>query len=78
MERESKIVYDFSKLRGRIKEIFGTEYAFADAMGYNRSTISAKLNQQSEWTRADMDKACTLLNIQFSEVGLYFFWRKSC
>lgn len=69
---------DYSKLRGKIKEVFGTEGAFATAMGYNRSTVSAKLNNQSEWTRADIDKACVLLGIPFSGVEPYFFCRKSC
>lgn len=71
-------VMDYSKLRGKIKEVFGTESAFASAMGYNRSTISAKLNNQSEWTRADIERACVLLGIPFSEVEHYFFYRKSC
>ena len=69
---------DYSKLRGKIKEVFGTEGTFAKTMGYNRCTISAKLNNQSEWTRADIEKACGLLGIPFSEVEPYFFYRKSC
>lgn len=69
---------DYSKLRGKIREVLGTESTFAKAMGYNRSTISAKLNNQSEWTRADIDKACGLLGIPFSDVEPYFFCRKSC
>ena len=73
-----RVEMDYSKLRGKIREVFGTEAAFATAMGYNRSTISAKLNNLSEWSRADMDKACVLLDIPFSNVGPYFFCRKSC
>lgn len=69
---------DYAKLRGKVREVFGTEGAFAIAMGYNRSTISAKLNNQSEWTRADIDKACLLLGIPFCGVEPYFFCRKSC
>lgn len=72
------IEMDYSKLRGKIKEVFGTEGAFARAMGYNRGTISAKLNNQSEWTRADIQKACFLLGVPFSEVEHYFFCRKCC
>ena len=71
-------VIDFSKLRGRIKEIYGTESSFSRAMGMNRCTISAKLNHQSEWTRADIEKACTLLNIPLGDVESYFFCRKCC
>lgn len=73
-----KVGYDYSRLRGKIREIFGTESAFARAMGYNRCTISAKLNGQSEWTRADIEKACFLLGVPLSEVEPYFFCRKSC
>lgn len=69
---------DYSKLRGRIKEKFGTEGAFADAMEYNRCTISAKLNNQSEWTRTDIEKTCVLLEIPFEDVKPYFFCKKSC
>lgn len=69
---------DYSKLRGKIKEVFGSETAFSEAMGYNRSTISAKLNNRSEWTRADIEKACDLLGIPMADVALYFFYRKSC
>lgn len=72
------VAMDYSKLRGKIKEVFGTEGAFAKAMGYNRCTISAKLNSQSEWTRTDIEKACGLLSIPFSGVEPYFFCRKSC
>lgn len=69
---------DYSKLRGKIKEVFGSETAFSEAMGCNRSTISAKLNNRSEWTRADIEKACDLLKIPLTDVALYFFYRKSC
>lgn len=69
---------DYSKLRGKIKEVFGSETSFSEAMGYNRSTISAKLNNRSEWTRADIEKACDLLRIPLTDVALYFFYRKSC
>lgn len=78
MKNDGKIIWDYSKLRGRIKEIFGTEYAFADAMGKNRSTMSQMLNNQSEWSRTDVDTACALLNIDFGEIKPYFFCRKSC
>ena len=69
---------DYSKLRGKIREVYGTETAFATAMGYNRCTISAKLNNQTEWTRTDIEKACMLLGIPLSETEPYFFCRKSC
>ena len=63
----------YAKLRGKIKEIYGTQDAFALAMGYDRSTMSQKLNKKSIWTDEDMKKACNLLGIDYSKLHLYFF-----
>ena len=67
------MAYDYSKLRGKIREVYGTQEAFADAMGIHPVTISRKLNNQLDWTREEMDKACVLLGIPLEEVPLYFF-----
>lgn len=63
----------FAKLRGKIKEVFGTDAAFAKAMGFDRSTLSAKLNNKSPWTRDEIERACKLLDISIEEAYLYFF-----
>lgn len=44
MKRKVKKVFDYSKLRGKIKEVFGTQAKFAKAMGMSTVTLSAKLN----------------------------------
>ena len=66
----------YSKLKGKIKEVFGTNQAFADAMGKDVSTISAKLNNKSTWKREDIENACELLHIPIEEVHIYFFVQK--
>lgn len=63
----------YDKLRGRIIEKFGSQKAFAAAMGMNVSTLSFKLNGKSEWTREEIEKACGLLDIPIEEVHSYFF-----
>ena len=63
----------YSKLRGRIREIFGTQGAFAKEMGMNRSTLSMKLSGKIDWTRKEIEKACYLLKISIDKVHLYFF-----
>lgn len=63
----------YSKLRGRIVEIFGTNRAFADAMKMDYSTLSFKLNNKTPWKREEIEKACILLHIPIEEVHLYFF-----
>ena len=63
----------YAKLRGKIREVFGTETAFAAAIGMNPASLSAKLGNKSPWKREEIEKACGLLKIPIEEVHLYFF-----
>ena len=67
----------YAKLRGRIVEKFGSQSAFAEAMGWRKALLSAKLNNKSEWGFPEVMKACELLGISLSEAHLYFFCAKS-
>lgn len=67
----------YSKLKGKIKEYFGTNKAFAKAMGMDLSSLSAKLNNKSPWKREEIEKACALLQIPIEDVYLYFFYKES-
>ena len=67
----------YSKLKGKIKEYFGTNKAFAQAMEMDLSSLSMKLNNKSPWKREEIEKACELLHIPIEDVYLYFFCRKS-
>ena len=72
----SVLNYDYSKLRGKIKEIFNTQEKFADAMGISKTTISYKLNGMVEWTQEEIERAVDILNIPWGEIHAYFFTRK--
>lgn len=63
----------YAKLRGAIRANFGTQAAFAKAMGMRVSYLSAKLNGRSEWTKSQIMRACEVLGIPFSEAAAYFF-----
>lgn len=63
----------FYKLRGLINAKFGTQAAFAEAIGLSPTALSARLNGTTEWTRADIEKACTALEIPLTETAAYFF-----
>ena len=65
--------YDYRKLSGRIKEMCGTQEAFADQMGMNRATLSQKLNNKTPFTQPEIDKACGILRIEAKEIPVYFF-----
>lgn len=65
--------YNYSKLLGRIKECGFTQETLANAIGMNKSTLSAKLNGRYPFTAKDIDAICKVLNISNEEIGDYFF-----
>lgn len=64
---------NYAKLRGRIREKFGSQDNFAAAMNMDRSTLSLKLNGKSDWTRLEIEKSCMLLHVPLAEAHAYFF-----
>lgn len=65
--------FNNSKLRGKIRELFGTEQNFSDAVGISKSALSAKLNNNSEINRDEMLKMIDLLNIKKDDIFEIFF-----
>lgn len=64
----------FGKLREKIKLVFGTQKAFAEAMGVNVATLNAKLNGKTDWTINEVEKVAELLGIPANDVREYFFY----
>ena len=67
--------FDYSKLKGRIREICGTNTVFAKELGCSLNTLSAKLNNKNEFTQSDIIKSIRILNIKVDEISEYFFVR---
>lgn len=72
----ANVTFDYNKLRGRIVEKFGTQTAFAEAMGMSNGSVSGKLASKSYFSADEIVKACELLEIQTNEVSAYFFTRE--
>ena len=64
----------FGRLREKIKIVFGTQKAFAEAMDMNVVTLNFKLNGKSQWSLPEIEKACVLLGISRDAVPEYFFY----
>lgn len=67
----------YSKLRGKIREVFGTQEAFANAMEMNTVSLSNRLTGKLEWKTSEIAKACELLGIPLAENAEYFLHEKS-
>lgn len=61
-----------ARLRGRIKEKFGSQAAFARAMEMDPSSLSSKLLVKTGWTWEEVARAAELLDFPLSEAHDYF------
>lgn len=67
------MIFDYSKLRGRIIEMFGTQCNFAKAIGLSERTLSCKLNNKIPFTQPEIILISKLLKIHMSDLNEYFF-----
>lgn len=72
---ESPII-NYDKLKGKIKEVLGTQGKLAENMGLDENTISNKLNNNTYFTQKEIIKISSILKIKFEEIPMYFFEEK--
>lgn len=63
----------YAKLRGRIVEKYGTISRFGEVVGLSGVSMSKKLTGITGFSQADIIRWCDLLDIDLSDVGIYFF-----
>ena len=68
-----KVVFDHSKLLGKMKEMSITQGELASMVGIAENTMSAKINGESYFRTDEIKRICIVLNIKDSDVGAYFF-----
>lgn len=73
-----KIIFDFSALRGRIVERFGTCAALAAYVGMKPDTLSSRLSNRTKFTPEEIYTLCKpdVLDIPEAEIRKYFFTPK--
>lgn len=65
--------FNYNKLKGKIREMCGTNTEFAAKLGCSLNTLSAKLNHKNEFTQSDIIKSVQILQIDLNEISAYFF-----
>lgn len=70
------MVFDYSKLLGRIKECGFTQETLAKHIGIAETSMCLKLNNKANFKQVEIFLICIALNIESGEVGVYFFTPK--
>lgn len=68
-----RMAYQYSKLKGRIIEKYGTQGKFAEAIGLSENSTSKKLKGLFGLSQEDMEAWAKLLDIDRDDFGEYFF-----
>ena len=69
---DEEIVFDRNKLKGRIKEVFSTQQNFAKAVGMSESSVSSRLNNETELSNKEIRIWAEKLGI-LENILEYFF-----
>lgn len=67
------MAYKTDKLAARITEKYGSQKAFAKALGMYESTLSRYLSSGRDWKGSKLIQAIKLLEIPEKEIDAYFF-----
>ncbi len=76
--QSEKVVFDYSKLRGIIKEKGFSESMMAKEIGITKETFSKKINNESFFNSNEIVKLVELLKIDDSNIKNVFFTLKCC
>lgn len=65
--------YDYSKLRGKIRECFQTQSDFAQKVGISETSLSYKLNNKTLFDQDEIMTIIGILNLEAKDVIEIFF-----
>ena len=72
----NRVVFDYSKLKGRIIEKCNSQKAFADRLGITQSTLTSKLRGYTGFSQEEIFLSADILEINLERINQYFFTRK--
>ena len=65
--------FNYSKLRGKITEVCGTQKEFARLLGITDGTLTSKLMGYNFFTQTEIYKSVRILHIEQENPTVYFF-----
>ena len=69
-------MWDYSKLKGRMREKGLRQEDVGAAAGMRPATFSLKLNSKGEFRLTEIEAICQTLDISMDEISGYFFEQK--
>ena len=73
MDKLKELKFDYNKLRGKIKEVFGTQDKFAEKVDMGRVAVSQRLNNSIELSNKEIFNWSSKLGIETKDIPIYFF-----
>ena len=68
--------YNYSKLKGKIRELEMTLSEYANYIGITEQTLNMRLKNKRPFTQPEIAKTMQLFNEPVENIHLYFFTRK--
>lgn len=72
----AKLKWDYSKLKGKMVEKFGSQRGFAEKVGISEAYLSQKMVGKRGITLDEIENWSAVLEIPYSDIGVYFFTKK--
>ncbi|MFM1538407.1 DUF739 family protein [Helcococcus bovis] len=73
MTKKEKIKYNYNKLRGLIKEHFGSNEKFAEYIGISEQSLYSRLNGEVYFRQDEIEKTLIGLNQSPANIDNIFF-----
>ena len=71
-----KIEFDYSRLKGKIVEIFGSQRKFCEEYGISQTNWSLKMNNKVRFKDDEIVELSIFLNLEPDDIPKYFFTLK--
>lgn len=72
----NNVIYDYSKLLGRIKEKYGTREKLIAKIKISLTSLNMRLSNKLKFNQQDIRELCEALEIKNEEIAEYFFKEK--
>ena len=70
------MIYDYTKLQWRIREVYDTQENFAKILGISKISLSEKLSNLKKFSQSEINKIHSLLFVRDEDLRGYFFTLK--